>query len=153
MRAAFHDFARDLDRWLVRIVSFVSFSAPRIEARAAGLLNLLVLLIPVSGPLPNVAGHVVEPVAVRWKRSHRRRSLETILFEILPGKFALPGVGHVLAIRCKRIAPDEFRSVQSTTRGELPFSFRWQFFTDPFRIGFNILVGNVHDWVFRFSFQ
>src|SRR5215510_4227643 len=118
MRSAFHDFARDLDRWLVRIVAFVSFSAPRVEARAARLCYLLVLLVPVHGPLPHVAGHVVEPVTVGRKTAHRRCSLEPVFFKILPGKFALPGVGHVFAIRCKSIAPDELRTVQSAARGE-----------------------------------
>src|SRR5262249_56950489 len=101
MRSTFHDFAWDLDRWLVRIVALVSFSASRVEARAARLRYLLVLLVPIRGPLPHVAGHVVEPVTVGRKTSHRRCSLEPVFFKILPGEFALPGVGHVLAIRCK----------------------------------------------------
>src|SRR5262245_23996446 len=101
MRAAFHDFARDLDRWLVRIVAFVSFSAFGVEARAARLRYLFVLLVPIRGPLPHVAGHIVEPITVRWKRSHRRSSPETVFFKVLPGEFALPRVSHVLAIRCK----------------------------------------------------
>src|SRR5215831_19015736 len=113
MRSAFHDFARDLDRWLVRIVAFVSFSASRVKARAARVNDFAVLLVPVSGPLPNVACHVVEPIAVGWKRSHRRSSLEPVFFKVLPGKFALPGVGHMFAVRRERIAPDEFRTVQS----------------------------------------
>src|SRR5262245_58083665 len=95
MRAAFHDFARDLDRWLVRIVAFVAVSAFRVKGGAARVNDFAVLLVPVSGPLPHVARHVVEAVAVRWKRSHRRSALEPVFFKVLPGKLALPGVRHV----------------------------------------------------------
>src|SRR5262245_29000171 len=111
MRSAFHDFPRDNDIRHVRIETLVSVAAFGIEARAARLLYLFVLLVPVRGPLPHVACHVVESIAARWKRSHRRSSLEPVFFKVLPGKFALPCVRHVLAVRCKRIAPDEFRTV------------------------------------------
>src|SRR5262245_39264629 len=111
MRAALHDFARDLDRRHVGIVAFVSVAAFGVEACATRLGALLVLLVPICGPLPHVAGHVVEPVAIGRETSYRRSPLKTILLQILPGEFALPGVRHVLAVRCKRISPDKFRTV------------------------------------------
>src|SRR5262245_5991849 len=111
VRPAFHYFARDFDAGHVGIIALVPLSTSRIEVGAARLRNLLVLLIPICSPLPNVAGHLIEPVTVGWKTSHRGSPLESVFFEILPGEFALPGVGHVLAIRCKRIPPNEFRSV------------------------------------------
>src|SRR5215468_3198559 len=112
MRPALHDFPRDLDIRHMGIETLVSFSAFGIEARAARLRYLLVLLVPIRCPLPHVAGHLVETIAIGWKTSHRRSAFEPVFFKILPGEFTLPGVGHVLAIRCKRIAPDEFCSVQ-----------------------------------------
>src|SRR4029453_7624097 len=107
MRPAFHFFARDFNLRHVGIVTLVALSASRVEGRATGLRNVLLLLIPLCGPLPYVARHLVEPVAVGRKTSHRCRSLETILFKILPGKFTLPGIRHVLSVRSECIAPDE----------------------------------------------
>src|SRR4029453_15738255 len=153
MRPAFHYFARDLNLRHVGIVTLVALSASRVEGRATGLRNVLVLLIPVCGPLPYVAGHLVEPVAVGWKASHRRSPLETVFFEILPGKLTLPGICHLFAVRREGIAPDEFPSVQSAASGELPLGFGGQLFADPFGVGFSVLVGDVHHRVFRFSLQ
>src|SRR5262245_27879070 len=70
VRSAFHDFPRDLDVRHVGIVAFVSFSAFGVETRAARLRYLFVLLVPVRGPLPYVAGHIAEPVTVGRKTSH-----------------------------------------------------------------------------------
>src|SRR5262249_20878863 len=64
MRSAFHNFARDLDVRHVGIVAFVSVAASGVEARAARLWYLFVLLVPIRRPLPHVAGHVVEPVTI-----------------------------------------------------------------------------------------
>src|SRR5215475_12874942 len=80
MRSALHDFARDLDVRHVGIVALVSVAAFRVEARTARLRYLLVLLVPIRGPLPHVAGHVVQAVAIGRKTSHRRSPLKTILF-------------------------------------------------------------------------
>src|SRR4029434_10415202 len=113
MGPAFHDFARDLDVRHVGIVALISFSTSRVEARAAGLRNLFVLLIPIRRPFPYVAGHLVEPVAVGRKTLHRCRSLEPILFKILPGKFTLPGIRHLFAVRSECIAPNELGTIQS----------------------------------------
>src|SRR5262245_35767865 len=111
MRPAFHDFARDLDVGHIWFVTFFLLSTSGIEARTAALRKLLVLLIPVRGPLPDVARHVVESIAVGWKTLHWRSALEAILFQVLPREFALPGIRHLFTIRCKRIAPNEFRTV------------------------------------------
>jgi len=57
----------------------------------------MLLRVPVAGPFPDVADHVVNAVTVRWKRGNRRRALEAVVVQILSRKFALPGVGLVLA--------------------------------------------------------
>src|SRR5262249_33667808 len=46
------------------------------------------------GPLPYIADHVVEPVAVCGKGIDWRGALVAIELEVLPGKPALPNVGH-----------------------------------------------------------
>src|SRR5262245_320265 len=76
MRTAFHHFARDLDIRHVGIETLVSFSTYGVEARATRLNDRVVLLVPIRGPLPHVAGHVVEPVAIGRKTSHWRCFLE-----------------------------------------------------------------------------
>ena len=50
----------------------------------------------VRGPLPDVTGGVVKPVAVRREHLNRRGALVAVGLEILPGKAALPSVGHHL---------------------------------------------------------
>ena len=87
----------------------VALAAARIVERAAGLLDLAVVLVPVGGPLPDVAGHVVEAVAVGRKRADRRRPLVAVLEQVLPGELALPGVGHRLAARRELVAPGDTR--------------------------------------------
>src|SRR5512132_301955 len=61
----------------------------------------------VGRPLPDVAGHVVEAVAVRRKGSDRRRALEAVELQVLPGKLPLPGVRPRLAVRKVLVAPGE----------------------------------------------
>src|SRR5206468_11876662 len=99
--------------------------ASGIDGSAARLCDLAVLLIPVRRPLPNVAGHVVKPVAVRGKTAHRRDAFESVGLKVLPGKFSLPTVRHIFACGGKFIAPGKFSSRQSASRGELPLGFGW----------------------------
>src|SRR5262245_10621420 len=76
MRTAFHDFPRDLNIRHAGVETLVSFSPSWVEVRAARVNDFAVLLVPVSGPLPNVACHVVEPVTVGRETSHRRSPLK-----------------------------------------------------------------------------
>src|SRR5579863_6989160 len=46
------------------------------------------------GPLPHIANHVVKPIAVGGKSPDRRGTLVSIDLEVLPGKPALPRIGH-----------------------------------------------------------
>src|ERR1700744_2748534 len=54
--------------------------------RAAGL-------IPIAGPLPHIAGHVVQSVPIRRKCADWRSSLMPVGEQILPRELALPPVG------------------------------------------------------------
>src|SRR5262249_47383573 len=92
VRTALQNLARDVDLRRPGIITFLfrdSFDATR-----AARLRPAMLLIPIAGPLPDVAGHVVETVSVRRKRPHRRSSLKSIQKQVLDRKFALPCVGH-----------------------------------------------------------
>ena len=62
-----------------------AFLAPaaRILRNAASLRRVGFVLwrVPVGGPFPDVADHVVEAVAVRRERSHRRGAFEAVLVD------------------------------------------------------------------------
>src|SRR4051812_13893769 len=79
MRATFGDLARDTLRGAARIEARFFRRAARIDRRAAWTIKLAVLLIPVGGPLPDVAGHVVKPVTVGWERADRSGIFEPVL--------------------------------------------------------------------------
>jgi tripartite tricarboxylate transporter family receptor len=83
--------------------------------------------------LPDIADHIVDAVAARLKGGHGRGPLKTILVEILDWKIPLPGVGHVFAAGCERIAPGEFLTVKPAARSELPFGFGRKILAGPLR--------------------
>src|SRR5215467_11431059 len=87
VRAALQNLARDADLRRPGIITFIfrdSFDATR-----AARLRPAMLLIPIAGPLPDIAGHVVETVSVRRKTSHGRGSLIAIEKQVLDREFAL----------------------------------------------------------------
>ncbi len=102
---------------------------------------------PVARPLPDVAAHVVEPVAVRGEAADGRRALEAVLLQVLPGELALPGVRHRRAAGRVLVAPGERRSVEAAARGELPLGLGREFLPRPRRVCLGVLVGDLHDRV------
>src|ERR1700680_2565241 len=111
MRTAFYRPARDLSAGLARNATgfFDVFGARRREG--------------TRGPLPYVADHVVEPIAICGKSLDRRGALVSIDLEVLPGESALPGVGHCPPLRSKRFAPRVCRAFQTAAGREFPFGF------------------------------
>src|SRR5215470_10759638 len=101
MRSALEHFARDSNGALARIEAVTLVAAARIHRNATRLLLVfgMLRLVPVARPLPGVADHIVEAVAVGRECAHRRRSREAVASEILPGEFALPIIRHVAAWR------------------------------------------------------
>src|SRR5262245_1436680 len=85
VRAALQDFAGDPDVWLTWIKACSLGTAARILRDAAGLrrFRLVLLRPPVAGPLPDIADHVADAVAVRRERRHRRGSLISVFAEVL----------------------------------------------------------------------
>src|SRR5262249_61508192 len=86
----------------------------------AGALAVQVDLIPVAAPLPDVASHVVQAVAVGRKRLHRRRALVAVPGGILPRELALPAVALRLRLGERLVAPGVGLALQPATGGELP---------------------------------
>src|SRR5262245_22462683 len=107
MRSAFDHLARNLDRRLARVVAVFGPRASWIVGNAAGLEDLrrMLWLIPVRGPFPDIADHVVEPIAVRWKRSDRRGACIAVPRHALPRKLPLPGVGHMAIAWQELVSP------------------------------------------------
>src|SRR5882757_3423165 len=133
--------------WLVDVsTASACRAAGRVFRNAAGLrcIGFVLLRVPVAGPFPDVANHVVNAVAVRRKRGNRRRALEAVVVQILSGKFALPCVGLVLAAGHEFLAPGILRAVQPATRSELPFCFGRQIFANPTRVSDRIRERHVH---------
>src|SRR5262249_55762148 len=109
MRAAFYDFAGNLGRRQTGIVAVLLTPTAWIFWNATGLLRVRRVLAgpPICGPFPDIADHVVDAVAVRRKRRHRRGTVEAILAFIFVREISLPGICHVLAAGRKRVAPGE----------------------------------------------
>ena len=98
MRAAFQNFPRNADVGLTWIKTGALRPATRILGDAACLrrIGFVLLRPPVGCPFPDIADHVVDAIAVRRKRRHRRGALVAIRVQVLCWKFALPGIGRCM---------------------------------------------------------
>ncbi|MNF81180.1 hypothetical protein D3C84_634410 [compost metagenome] len=146
MGAAFQDLApyRHFGhRW---IVAFRFASPTRIGRHATARCRLgRRQAEPVGGPLPDVADHVEQAVAIGGKGAHGRRSLPTVVHEVLPGEPTLPVVGEHPAFRRQAVAPGEFSLLQPPACGVLPFGLGRQRLAGPGRVGLRVFIGDVND--------
>src|ERR1051325_844714 len=92
---------------------------------------IVVISIPVCAPLPDVASHVVNPVAVRLKTLDRRATDETILARVVFGELSLPPVGDRSAQGAQVVAPCISLAHQSSARRVLPLGLRRQTLARP----------------------
>ena len=148
----FHRLAWDFDRGRTGIVASLAIAAFRIEAGAARVTGVAVFLIPVRRPFPDIAGHVIESVAVRGKAPDRRGAFKAVFFQILPGEFTLPRIGHVFPVGRQCITPYELRSRQPASSRKLPLRLRRQLFADPLGVCFHVLIRDMDNGMFRFAF-
>ena len=144
--AAFEHFARNPDLGLRGVVARIFGAATRIVGNAAGFLPFggMARVVPVRGPLPYVADHVV---AVRIRSAERRRPerpLVSVAAEVLPRKLALPGIGHMPALAVEFVTPGVVRAVETPTGGELPLRFRRQFLARPLCVCLDIAIRDVY---------
>src|SRR5262249_36842488 len=149
IRSALQDFARYPVAWLTGVVALVLLAAAGALRDTAWLGGIrgMTRTEALGGPFPDVADHVVEAVLVGGERSDRGGAFVAVLGQVLPGKLALPGVGHHLAARVEVVAPGEFGVVVRAASGKLPFRFPGQILTRPACVGECILVSNVDDWM------
>src|SRR5580765_2265238 len=118
----------------------------RVAGGAARALDLLrVGAEEIRRPLPDVPRHVVEAEPVRREALDRRRPLEAVELEVLPGELALPGVRHGLTAGKVFVAPGEGRSLEPAARGVLPLRFRRQLLAGPGGVRLRVLERDLHD--------
>src|SRR3954467_4866224 len=116
---------------------------------AAGFwrVALVLLRVPIGRPFPDIADHVVDAMAVRRERSDRRGPLEAVAVRVLARKLALPGVGHVPAVRRQLVAPRIVGALEPAARRKLPFGFARELLAGPLGVGKRVAESDMHDGV------
>src|SRR6516225_7293293 len=137
IRAALDDPARRLASGQCEVLQFRS---GRIGRRLARMTRS----IPIARPLPDIADHIVEAVAVRLEAADRRGPYVAVLVGVVDGEDALPGVGDRLALGIEGARPIVL-AVATAARGEFPLRLGRERTPAPARIGERILVGDMHD--------
>src|SRR5262249_43570024 len=136
-RSALQHLARDRDGPAV-IEAVVARGAARVARHAAGRRRRRTSWMsrdePVAGPFPDVPGHVVDAVAVRWERAHRRGPLEAVRGQVLPRKGPLPDVRHLAPARRDLVAPAELGPLEPPARGPFPLGLAGDLLAGPERV-------------------
>src|SRR5262249_18603318 len=111
MRAALQQLAWDANVGVPRVVNRLFGATAWVDWHATGfrLVARMPIGPPVVGPLPDIADHVEQAVAVRREGAHGGGPLEPVRGEIFDWKPSLPGVRHRLSIGVEFITPGEFR--------------------------------------------
>src|SRR5580704_2925750 len=84
----------------------------------------------------------MQAVAVSRECGDGRSALEAVRTKILPRKFTLPGVRHMLSAGRELIAPGKLSAVEPAAGGEFPFGLGRQLLAGPF--GVSQRVGERH---------
>ena len=122
----------------------------RLRMRRAGAGQISVVRRPRgSGPLPDIADHVEESVAVGRVGRDRRRAVVAVRILAPPRERALPGVGHDGSLWCQLIAPRVVRTDQATARRVLPLGLGRQILAGPGGVRHGVLPADVHHRVVR----
>lgn len=147
MRAAFYDFAWYFDFRLKRIVTRLLLAAARVVWDTARLLlvGLVSRCVPVGRPLPDVANHVIDAIAVRRKGEHRGSADEAVVAAVLVREIPLPRVGAMPSAGRKLVAPGEVGAVKAAARRVFPLGLGWQIPSRPFRVGERVSESDVHN--------
>jgi hypothetical protein len=161
VRAALDHPARDVRPRFAGNEAAARVGHPRVARHAAGpVVRSPVVRSPVvrsrvgrlrgevvARPLPYVAGHVVQAVAVGREALYRGRAALAWWLQVLPGELALPGIRHHLPLGERVIAPGVDRAVQPAAGGELPLGLGWQLLARPLGVRVGVLGGHVGDRV------
>src|SRR6266487_2430937 len=145
VRAALDHLARDVLAGLAGRVAALGAVDPRVAGDAArpGGLGGMAWRVEVAGPLPDVAGHVVQAVAVGAERPDGRGPRVPVALEVLPGELALPGVGHHPSLGRELVAPAEDGALQATAGGTLPLRLGRKLRSRPGGVGLGVMDDRV----------
>src|SRR4051794_33034990 len=110
VRAALNHLAWDPDVRETAVVTVLLAAAARVLWNAASLRRVgrMPGRVPVGRPLPDVADHVVEAVAVGRVGGYRGGALIAVAGQVLLRENALPCIGQVAAAGCEFTAPRVF---------------------------------------------
>ena len=149
MRPPFDDLSRDPDPrrgrveagfgWSSRAARRCTTRRGRTHAGSGG--------VPVVGPFPDVACHVVEPESVRGIGADGSGSGPSIDLGVVIGKPSLPGVRDRRRLLRVVITPREDGPVQTASRRILPLGFGRERQTAPATEGLCIAVADLYDRV------
>src|SRR5918996_5356747 len=156
VRAALHDLAGDAGR-VPGIDGAVAVASPRVVDGAAGVGDLArpfaVVLVPVADPLPHVAGHLEQAVAIGRERPHRGGVLVAVEHLVADRELALPHVGHVPPAGGELVAPGVLGALEATTGGALPLGLGGQLLARPGGIRLHVVPPHVDDRVVVEAFE
>src|SRR5262249_10492646 len=103
--------------------------------------------VPVGRPLPHVAGHVVEPVAVGREGPDRRRAREAIVRGLVIREVSRERFRRVAPAWTEVVTPRVALPFQSPARAVLPFRLRGQALARPLRVRFRVVPRHLDDRV------
>src|SRR5262249_20321018 len=103
--------------------------------------------IPVGAPLPDIAGHVVQTVAISRERFDWRRARVAVFCRVVVPGVALEGIALRMLVGERLIAPDVLLALQAASRGEFPLGLGGQPLARPFGVGNRVEPGDVDDGV------
>jgi hypothetical protein len=102
---------------------------------------------PVGGPLPDIADHLVQTVAVRRVSADGGGTAVPVVQRVLGGEGALPDVAEVLAVGGELVAPGIAGLVEPAAGGALPLSLGRQASAGPGAERYRVRPRDVHDRV------
>ena len=112
-----------------------------------GAVGVVVGLVPVGTPLPDVASDVVEGEAVGGERFYGGDSEVAVVAEVVAGKLSLPKVCQVFLLREELVAPGVTVVVVECTGGEFEFGFGGESFACPGGVGSGVVPRDMYHGV------
>src|SRR5262245_16470811 len=98
-------------------------------------MRIIIGQIPIGAPFPNIARHVEQAIAIRWKSGDGRGGPETIFRGVLSRESPLPNICGPFAAGFLFVAPNIWLAIETSTRRIFPFSLRRQTLACPLAIG------------------
>src|SRR3990167_2996283 len=108
--------------------------------------------IPVSHPLPGIAGHIIKAVTICRVTANFAHANFGLRHFIDDGKLcAGKSIRHLFALWMQFIAPNKIGLLKTAACCKFPFCFCWQTLACPLRVSLRIKIRNLHDWIIFFA--